>query len=154
VIIFGSVRFLSKKVTKPKFFFFEKKTETEPKPGQTDRFRFGSVFLGQKLVQTGLARFFRFLLGFLGFGSVFSGFGSVFFGLARFFFRLFVGFGSFRFGFFGCLFIKPKPNRTGRFFQKFNRFNRFFFSVRFFRLFFSGFLGLIGFPIFLLTPSL
>jgi hypothetical protein len=25
-----------------------------------------------------------------------------------------------------------KPNRTGRFFQKFNRFNRFFFAVRFF----------------------
>ena len=77
---FGSVRFLSKKVTKPKFFFF-KKTETEPKPGQTDRFRFGSVrfgFLGQKPVQTGLARFFQFWLGFLGFGSVF-------FSLARFF---------------------------------------------------------------------
>ena len=104
VIIFGSVRFLSKKVTKPKIFFFLKKTETEPKPGQTDRFRFGSVFLGQKPVQTGLARFFRFWLGFLGFGSVFSGFGSVFsvwlgfsglarfwLGLARFFFR-------FRFG--------------------------------------------------------
>jgi hypothetical protein len=33
------------------------------------------------------------------------------------------------------LLIKPKPNRTGWFFQKFNRFNRFFFSVRFFRLF-------------------
>jgi hypothetical protein len=48
LIIFGSVRFLSKKVTKPKFFFFEKKTETEPKPGQTDRFRFG--FLGKKPV--------------------------------------------------------------------------------------------------------
>jgi hypothetical protein len=52
VIIFGSVRFLSKKVTKPKLFFFEKKTETEPKPGQTDRFRFGSVrffwFFGYK----------------------------------------------------------------------------------------------------------
>jgi hypothetical protein len=83
VIIFGSVWFLSKKVTKPNFFF-EKKTETEPKPGQTDRFRFSSVFLGQKPIQTGLARFFRFWLGFLGFGSVFSvwlGFS----GLARFF---------------------------------------------------------------------
>jgi hypothetical protein len=43
VIIFGSVRFLSKKVTKPKFFFLKKKTETEPKPGQTDRFWFSSV---------------------------------------------------------------------------------------------------------------
>jgi len=111
VIIFGSVWFLSKKITKPKFLFFEKKTETEPKPGQTDRFRFGSVFLGQKPVQTGLARFW---LGF------FSSFLSV----------------SVRFGFFGFLVIKPKPNRTGQFFQKFNRFNRFFFSVQFFQLFF------------------
>jgi len=42
VINFGSVRFLSKKVIKSKFFFFLKKTE--PKPGQTDRFRFGLVF--------------------------------------------------------------------------------------------------------------
>jgi hypothetical protein len=40
-------------------FFFLKKKETELKPGQTDRFRFGSVFLGKKPVQTGLARFFR-----------------------------------------------------------------------------------------------
>jgi hypothetical protein len=93
VIIFGSVWFLSKKVTKPKIFFFEKKTETEPKPGQTDQFRFGSVFLGQKPVQTGLARFFRF-------GSVFL----VWLG----FFSGFFGFGSVRFGFFV---IKPKPNR-------------------------------------------
>jgi hypothetical protein len=89
VIIFGSVRFLSKKVTKPKFFL--KKTETEPKPGQTDRFRFG--FLGKKPVQTGLARFFRFWLGFFLFW-----------------------FGSVRFGFFGFLLIKPKPNRTGWYF--------------------------------------
>jgi len=83
VIIFGSVRFLSKKVTKSKFFYF-KKTEIEPKPGQTDRFWFSSVFLGQKPVQTGLALFFRF-------GPV----------LARFFFRVFL----FRFGslFFFCL---------------------------------------------------
>jgi hypothetical protein len=48
------------------------------------------------------------------------------------------------------LLIKPKPNRTGRFFQKCNRFNRFFFSVRFFRFFFSS---LIGFPVFLFTPN-
>jgi hypothetical protein len=64
----------------------------KPKPGQTDRFRFGSVFLGQKPVQTGLARFFRFWLGFLGFGSVFSVWRG-FSGLARFF----VGLGSVRF---------------------------------------------------------
>ena len=75
VIIFGSVRFLSKKLTKLKIFFFEKKTETEPKPGQTDRFRFG--FLWQKPVQTGLARFSQFWLGFLGLARFFSGFLSV-----------------------------------------------------------------------------
>jgi hypothetical protein len=39
---FGSV--FIKKITKPKFFFFEKKTETDPKQDQTDQFRFGSVF--------------------------------------------------------------------------------------------------------------
>jgi hypothetical protein len=43
---------------------------------------------------------------------------------------------SVQFGFFGFLLIKPKPNRTGQFFQKFNRF---FFSVRFFQLFFFRF---------------
>jgi hypothetical protein len=47
---FGSV--FIKKITKSNFFF------KKPKPGQTYRFRFG--FLGQKLVQTGLAQFFRF----------------------------------------------------------------------------------------------
>jgi len=124
VIIFSSVRFLSKKVTKPKFIFLKKK----PKPGQTDRIRFG--FLGQKPVQTGLARFFRF-------GSVFSGFLSV----------------SVRFGFFSFLLIKPKPNRTGRFFQKFNRFNRVFFSVRFFRLIFFQFSRFNRFSGFFLTPT-
>jgi len=93
----------------------------------------------------------RFWLGFLGFGLVFSGFGSVFSVLARFF-----RFGSVlarffsvsvRFGFFGFLLIKP--NRTGRFFQNFNRF---FFRFGFFGYFFSSFLGLIGFSVFLLTP--
>jgi hypothetical protein len=113
VIIFGSVRFLSKKVTKPKLFFFEKKTETEPKPGQTGLARFFPV----------LARFFKVWLGFFGLAR-FSQFGSVFF-------RFFVGFGSVRFGF---LFIKP--NRTGWFFKKFNRF---FFSFGFFSYFFSVF---------------
>ena len=130
MIIFCSIRFLSKKIIKPIFFFFEKKTETEPKPGQTDRFRFG--FLWQKPVQTGLTRFFPVLARF------FSGFLSL----------------LVRFGFFGFLLIKPKPNRTGRFFQKCNRFNRFFFRFGFFGYFFSGFLGLIGFPVFLLTPIL
>jgi hypothetical protein len=67
---FGSV--FIKKNNQTEIIFFEKKNRTEPKPGQTDRFRFGSVrFLGQKPVQTDLARFFRFWLGFHGFGSVF-----------------------------------------------------------------------------------
>jgi hypothetical protein len=87
---------------------------------QTDRFRFG--FLGQKPVQTGLARFFQF-------GSV----------LARFFFSL----GLVRFSFFGFRLIKSKPNRTGRFFQNFNRFFSQFDFFGYF--FFSDFLGLIGF---------
>jgi hypothetical protein len=83
VIIFGSVRFLSKKVIKPKFFF-----EKKPKPNRNwvKLAGFGSVrfgFLGQKPVQTGLARFFWFWLGFFRFGSVlarFFLFGSVFSG--------------------------------------------------------------------------
>ena len=66
MIIFGLVWFLSKKITKLKFFF-EKKTETGS--NRPVSVRFG--FLWQKPVQTGLARF-------LGFGSVFSGFGSFF----------------------------------------------------------------------------
>jgi hypothetical protein len=79
VIIFGSVWFLSKKVTKPIFFFLKKKTK--PKRNRVKPTGFGSVFLGKKPVQTGLTRFFRFWLGFFRFGSVFSvwlGFGSVF----------------------------------------------------------------------------
>jgi hypothetical protein len=82
VIIFYSIRFLSKKKIKPIFLL------KKPKPVQTDRFRFGFLgqkpvqtdrfrfgFLGQKPVQTGLALFFdlaRFWLGFFLFGSVFS----------------------------------------------------------------------------------
>jgi hypothetical protein len=128
LIIFGSVRFLLKKVTKLKFFFFLK-----PKPGQTDRIRFG--FLGKKPIQTGSA---RFLLGFFSlarFLLCFSGLARFWLGLAWFFSGLF--FVSVRF--FGFLLIKPKPNQTGRFFQNFNRFNRFFFSVWFFWLFFFQF---------------
>ena len=117
MIIFSSVRFLSKKITKPKFFFWKKTTETGSNRPVSVRFfraktgsnQFGSVF--------------RFWLGFLGFFRFWLGFLSV----------------SVRFGFFGFLLIKPKPNRTGRFFQKFNRFIRVFFSVRFFRLFFFRF---------------
>jgi hypothetical protein len=175
VIIFGSVRFLSKKVTKPKFFFFEKK----PKPNR-NRVKptgFGSVQFGFFRAKTGsnrfgsvfsvLARFsrfwlgfFRFWLGFFRFWLGFFQFGSVFLvwlgfsGLARFGSVFYPVFCRFRFGFFSFLFIKPKPNRTGRFVQKINRFNRFFFFGSVFSVFFSGFLGLIGFPVFLLTPTL
>jgi hypothetical protein len=60
-----------------------------------------------------------------------------FFDLARFFP---VSLGFFlvwvRFDFFGFRFIKPKPNRTDWFFKNSNRF---FFTVQFFRLFFSVF---------------
>ena len=137
---FGSV--FIKKSNQTEFFLKKK-----PKPVQTDRFRLGSVrFFREKTgsnrfglifpVWLGLAWFFG-LTRFFRFGSVLARFGSVFF-----------RFGSARFGF-------PVPglknrNRTGQFFQNFNRF---FFTVRFFRLFFSGFLGLIGFSVFLNTPN-
>ena len=126
---FGSV--FIKKSNQTEFFFFKKK----PKPNR-NRFKptgFGSVrFLRAK---TGLARFFRF-------GSVLARFGSVFYP---------VFFGSVRFGFSGSRLKKPKPNRTGRFFQNFNRFIRFFSRFGFFGYFFSG---LIGFSVFLNTPSI
>jgi len=86
VIIFGSVRFLSKKENQTKNLKKKKKTETEPKPVQTGWVRVG--FLGQKQVQTCLARFFPVLLGFF---PVWVRFG--FFGLAQ------VGSGFFRFRF-------------------------------------------------------
>jgi len=76
--LFGLV--FIKKNNQTEFFF--KKTETEPKPVQTDWVQFG--FLGQKPVQTGLARFFPVLARFfLGLALFFSGlarfgFGSVF----------------------------------------------------------------------------
>ena len=132
--------FIKKIIIKPNFFL------KKPKPVQTNRFRFG--FLGQKLIQTSLAWFFPVWLSFFWFFSVWVWFGSVsvlgsnqfdlvFFGLALFlsglawFFSVWVWF-----GFFSFWLIKPKPNRTGQFFQNFNRF---FFTVRFFRLFFFQF---------------
>jgi hypothetical protein len=129
VIIFGSVRFLSKKVTKPKLLFFEKKLK--PNRNRVKPTGFGSVRFGFFRAKTGsnrfglvfpvLARFFSVWLGFSGlarFGSVFFRFLSV----------------SVRFGFFLI-----KPNRTGRFFQKFNRFNRVFFGSVFSVIFFPVF---------------
>jgi len=67
-----------KKITK---LNLKKKTETEPKPVQTDRFRFGSV------------RFFRIKTGSNRFASVFSDFGSVFSQFGSFF-PVWLDFGS------------------------------------------------------------
>jgi hypothetical protein len=115
VIIFSSVRFLSKKVTKPKFFFEKKQ---KPNRNRVKPTGFGSVqFLGEKQVQTGLARFFWFWLGFLFLARFFRVlarfflFGSVFPILARFGLVFFPIFCRFWFGFFGFLLIRPKPNR-------------------------------------------
>jgi len=83
VIIFSSVQFLYIKIIIKSKFFFKKNQNRFKSIG----FGFGSVFLEQKPVQTGLARFWLSFFGWLGFGLVFSvslGFGSVFSGLARF----------------------------------------------------------------------
>jgi hypothetical protein len=90
VIIFGSIRFLSKKVTKPNFFFF-KKTENEQKTGSNRPVLVWFGFLGKKPVQIGLARFFRFWLGFFPV--------------------------SVRFGFFDFLLIKPNRTKPAGFFK-------------------------------------
>ena len=111
---FGSVRFLSKKVTTLNFFIKKNRNRTGTGSNWPVSIRFG--FLGQKPVQTGLTWFF---------------------GLTRFFASLAQFFSVWvRFGFFGFRLIKPKPNWTGRFFQNFNRF---FFIVRFFNYFFPIF---------------
>jgi hypothetical protein len=89
------------------FFFLKKKNRNRFKPTGFGSVRFS--FLEKKPVQTGLARFFRFGLVFSGLARFFR-FGSV---LARFF----SGFFFVRFGFSGSRLTKPKPNRTGRFFQ-------------------------------------
>jgi hypothetical protein len=86
VIIFGSV--FIKKSNQTEIFFL-KKNRNRVKPTGFGLVRFG--FFREKPVQTGLARFFRFWLGF------FSGF-----------FPVSMRFGLVRFGF---LLIKPKPNR-------------------------------------------
>jgi hypothetical protein len=95
---FGSV--FIKKSNQTEFFFFKKKTETEPKPVQTDRFWFGSVrFFREKTGSNRFGSVFRFDSVFsvwLGFGSVWLGFFPVFF--------------SVRFGFSGSRL--KKPNRS------------------------------------------
>ena len=126
VIIFGSIRFLSKKVTKLKNFFLKKK----PKPNRnrviptgfglvwffrakTGSNRFGSVFPILARFSRFWLGFFRFWLGFFWFGLVFSvwlgffglakfwlgfsGLARFWLGLARFFFRFLSV--SVRFGF-------------------------------------------------------
>jgi len=147
VIIFGSVRFLSKKVTKPKFFS-KKKNRNRVKPTG-----FGSVRFGFFRTKTGsnrfgsvfpiLARFSRFWLGFFRFWLGF-------FGLARFF-RFGSVFFRFQFGsvwFFWFFAYKTEPAGF------FKNLIGFFFRFGFFGYFFSGFLCLIGFPVFLLTLTI
>jgi len=63
VSIFGSVWFSSKKITKPVFL---KKTETEPKPVQTDQFRFGLVRLIEEKNWKNQFIFFGFFMTFDG----------------------------------------------------------------------------------------
>jgi hypothetical protein len=107
--------FIKKKGTKLVFF------STEPEPVQTDWFRFGSVILEQKPVQTGLDQFFRF-------GSVFFlfEFGSVF------------QFQAYQTETEPVGFLKILIGLIS------------FFTVRSFSYFFSDFLNLIDFLIFLL----
>jgi len=95
---FGSV-FIKKNNQTEIFFLKKNRIRTETGSNRPVSVRFG--FFRAKPVQTGLARFSRFWLGFFQFWLGFFRFGSVFF-------RFFVGFGSVRFGF---LFIKPEPNR-------------------------------------------
>ena len=65
---FGSV--FIKKSNQTEFFFI-KKTETEPRPVQTDRFRFGSVrFFREKTGSNRFSSVFPVLLSFFGLGSV------------------------------------------------------------------------------------
>jgi hypothetical protein len=74
-----------------------------------------------------------------------------FFDLAQFFSRsarFFSGLGSIRFFWFQAYKTKIEPNRSV--FQNSNRFNWFFSRFGFFSYFFSSFLGLISFLIFLL----
>ena len=130
VIIFGLVRFLSKKVTKPKLFFLKKNwNRTETGSNRPVSVRFG--FLGQKPVQTGLARFSRFFSVWLGFS-----------GLARFF-PVFCRFRFRSVRFFGY------KTETGFFKNLIGLIG--FFRFGFFGYFFSCFFCLIGFLIFLLT---
>jgi len=140
---FGSV-FIKKKVTKLKFFL--KQTETSSNWPVLVRFGFFRTKTGSNRLGSVFSVWlgFQFWLGFFSLARFFH-FGSVCFLVFLIFFSL----GSVRFVFFYFRLIKPKSNWIGWFFQNSNRF---FFTVRFFLLFFSSFLGLINFLIFLLTP--
>ena len=118
-----------KKSNQTENFFFKKKNRNRFKPTGFSSVRFS--FLEQKPVWLGFFSLARFWLGFFRFGSVLARFFRFWLGLARFFVRFF----SVRFGFSGSRLKKPKPNRTGRFFQKFN----FFFHDLVFFIFFSVF---------------
>ena len=134
VIIFGLVRFLLKKNNQTEYILKKKK----PKPVGSNwpvsvRFKptgFGSVQTDRfGSVQTDRFRFGLVLYDKNWFKPVCLGFGSVF--------LVWLG--------FGLIFLV------------WHGFFRLFFglgSVRFFWLFFFGFLGLIGFLVFFLTPSL
>jgi hypothetical protein len=80
-----------------------------------DHFRFGSVFI-KKI--TKLKFFFWTKTGSNRFGLIFSVWLSFFcFGSVWHFFFWFGSIFLFQFGFFGFMLIKPKSNRTGRFFK-------------------------------------
>ena len=94
MIIFGSVRFLSKKNNKTCFL----KNQNQTRTGSNRRFRFGWVILEQKLVWLG------YFLSWLGC------------------FPAWLDFFQFNSGFFGFRLIKQKTNQTGQFFQNSNQF--------------------------------
>jgi hypothetical protein len=115
------------------------RNRTETGSNRSVSVRFG--FLGQKPVQTGLARFsgfcsvFSVWLGFFGLARFFR-FGSV---LARFglvFFPFFVGFGSVRFFWF---FVYKTETEPAGFFKKLIGLIGFFFRFGFFGYFFPVF---------------
>jgi len=111
---FGSV--FIKKNNQTEIIFFLKKNRNRTETGSNRPVSVRFDFLGQKPVQTGLARFFRFWLVFLGFGSVFSGFGSVFsvwLGFDSVWLDFFPVFCRVRFGFFLFFAYKTEtePNR-------------------------------------------
>ena len=143
VIIFGSVRFLLKKIIKLKFFFWKKK----PNWNQVKPTGFGSVWFFR--AKTGSNRFGPVFLVLARFFSVWLGFS----GLAWFWLGFFPVFCRFRFSsvwFFWFFAYKTEIEPAGFF----KNLIGFFFRFGFFGYFFSDFLGLISFPVFLLTPIL